>query len=237
MTKRPFAISLTAAIAVLLLGGCTAGPTAGGDLSVAPTSSPSEAIELPSGVQGAVNFDEGYVQLGAGEKVVDLFIDPLCPYCKLFETASGPLLFDEVDSGRATLRVYPLAVLNRLSLGTKYSTRAAATFVAVAAGSPDQARDFLVALYEHQPAENTAGLTAEQLQELASSMGATVPADTLAQYEAWVDAETLDALNGPLPATRETTAITQVPTVIVNGSVFHGDSNETAEFTAFYNRS
>ena len=210
-----------------LLSGCAAEPSA-------PSSTP-ESAPLLTGSRGAAHFDDGYVEIGSGPKVVDLFVDPMCPFCKLFEQSSGPLLFSEAGSGEMTLRVHPLAMLNRLSQGTDYSTRASAMLVAVAAESPDSAEEYLRALYEQQPAENTTGLTDEQLQEIAASVeAAPVSADDLAGYEAWVDAHTQLALTGPVAATDEITAIEHVPTVVVNGAVFPGNSDETAAFADFY---
>ena len=210
-----------------LLSGCVAEPS--------PPSSSPESVSTLTGTRGAAHFDDGYVQIGSGPKTVDLFVDPMCPFCKVFEQNSGELLFAEAGSGELTLRVHPVAMLNRLSQGTDYSTRASAMFVAVAAESPDSAEKYLRALYEQQPAEYTAGLTDDQLQEIASTVDASpASADNLARYEAWVDTHTQLALTGPVAATNEITAIEHVPTVVVNGFVFPGNSNETAAFEAFY---
>ncbi|MBF4570869.1 thioredoxin domain-containing protein [Plantibacter sp. VKM Ac-2880] len=214
-------------VAACVLSACAAEPTT--------STSTAAPVTTPSGVRGAVHLDDGYVELGSGPKVVDLFIDPLCPFCKLFEETSGPMLFAEATAGRATLRVHPLAVLNRLSQGTSYSTRASAMFVAVAAQSPDDAQNFLIALYAQQPAENSTGLTDTQLQQMAVDAGSSpVSAEDTAQYQVWVDEHTRLALTGPLTATDSIMAITQVPTVLVNRTVFTGNSDETLAFAAFY---
>lgn len=213
--------------AVCVLGGCSGEST--------PQETRAETRTVPSGTRGAAHLDDGYVQIGSGPKVVDLFVDPLCPFCKMFEESSGQMLFAEAGAGRATLRVHPLATLNRLSQGTDYSTRASAMLVAVAATSPDRAQDYLAALYAQQPAENTSGLTTTQLQQIATRVGASPISDTdAAGYRSWVDAHTQQAVAGPLVATDEIATITQVPTIIVNRSVFTGDSDETAAFAAFY---
>lgn len=219
----------TLLVAACVLSGCTTEPV--------PSTPPAATDTIPSGTRGAAHLDEGYVELGSGPKIVDLFIDPLCPFCKLFEETSGQLLFADAAAGHTTLRIHPLATLNRLSQGTNYSTRASALFVAIAAGSPDHAQDFLVALYAHQPPENTPGLTTAQLEQLATSIGASPTSEEdLAGYQDWVNEHTRLALNGPLDATTEIAAITHVPSVVVNQAVFTGNSNETEAFAAFYNR-
>ncbi|MBF4632819.1 thioredoxin domain-containing protein [Agreia pratensis] len=219
-------------IAASLVVGCSTEPQKAPSASALPT--PSASVAVPTGTVGAAHLDDGFVQIGTGPKVVDLFVDPLCPYCKLFEETSGELLFSEAATGRATLRVHPLAILNRLSQGTNYSTRAAAMFVAVAAESPDAAQAYLQALFEEQPAENTRGLTDARLQEIASTVGASPITDDVAGYQAWVDTWSLNAVTGPLDATTEITTISHVPTIIVSGAVFPGNSDETDAFAAFY---
>ncbi|MBF4636298.1 thioredoxin domain-containing protein [Agreia pratensis] len=225
--KNHIRLFTTVLVMAGLLSGCAA--------EASPPPASPESIPALSGTQGAAHFDDGYVQIGSGPKTVDLFVDPMCPYCKLFEETSGELLFKEAASGGLTLRVHPLATLNRLSQGTNYSTRASATLVAVASESPDSAEKFLRALYDQQPAENTSGLTNAQLEAMVSVSGATpVAADKMASYEAWVNAHTQLALTGPLKATTEIPGIAHVPTVVVNGSVFPGNSNESAAFATFY---
>lgn len=230
--SRSSRLTVAAFLLVAALTGCTATSQDAGPGSSATTTAP-----VPTGTIGATRFDDGFVQIGHGAKVVDLFIDPMCPYCKLFEETSGPALFKEAAAGKATVRVYPIAILNRLSQGTAYSTRAAAMLTAVAAEHPRQARAFLQALYEAQPSENTTGLTDEQLQQLTSDIGAEIHLTgiQLTAYRNWVNQHTAAAMTGPVSATNRLPAISQVPTVIINGAMFPGNIDDTAAFTDFYN--
>ncbi|QKS18845.1 thioredoxin domain-containing protein [Curtobacterium sp. Csp1] len=228
LTSRHIVGIASTLTAAALLAGCSSDKPQ-------PTTPPSAAATIPAGVEGAAHFDDGYLQIGSGPKTVDLYIDPMCPYCKLFEETSGPMLFAAASNQDATIRIHPVAILDRLSKGTAYSTRAASFLTAVAAKHPDKTQAFLQALYAHQPAEETAGLTDKQLRDLAH--GAGVPsADQLdsEQYRRWVQRLTARAMFGPLPTTTQIPAIHGVPTVVVDGDVFHGNSDETDAFKQFY---
>ncbi|MDZ5146291.1 DsbA family protein, partial [Microbacterium testaceum] len=187
----------------------------------------------PSEQQETAFPDDGYLKIGSGPRTVDLYLDAMCPYCKVFEQTSGPLLWADAEKGETTVRLHPLAILDRLSQGTEYSTRAAAYLTAVAEAEPDKLRGFVQALYAHQPAENSSGLSNQQLDALASASG--ISADlTPASYVGWVRAQTALALQGPLPTTDQVSAIQHVPTVIVQGDVFAGDSSASDLFESFY---
>nr|WP_228502080.1 thioredoxin domain-containing protein [Plantibacter sp. VKM Ac-2885] len=207
--------------------------------SARPTSStqpptPEAPTSRLTGTSGAVNFDEGYIAVGTGPTVVDLYLDPMCPYCKMFEATSGQLLFDEAEAGRATLHVHPVAILDRLSVGTSYSTRAAATMVDVAAQQPELAQNYLAALYRNQPPEDTPGLSDSDLAALASEVGARLSDNsTLRTYQLWVQEHTARDVRGPL-LTSDVPALQSVPTVIISGRLYPGNSDEAARFAEFY---
>lgn len=210
-----------------LSAGCSSDPRAGSTPEARPTT--------PTGQSGAARFDEGYLVVGSGPQVVDIYLDPLCPFCKKFEQLSGPFLVDEASAGNATLRIHPVALLDRLSAGTEYSTRAAAALTSVAVTDPDHLPAFLQALYDNQPLENTPGLTDDQLSDLARATGTELGSvDDLAGYQGWVAEQTALAVAGPLPETDDLSQLTVVPTILVNGRHFPGNSDETARFHTFY---
>jgi protein-disulfide isomerase len=210
-----------------LSAGCSSDPR--------PESSPEPGPTTLTGQSGAARFDEGYLVIGSGPQVVDLYLDPLCPFCKKFEQLTGPFLLDEASAGNATLRIHPVALLDRLSAGTAYSTRAAAALTSVAATDPDHLPAFLRALYENQPPENTPGLADDQLADLARSAGTELgSADDLAAYRGWVADHTSRAVAGPLPGTDALKQLIVVPTILVNGRHFPGNSDESARFQTFY---
>lgn len=233
-TPRIIAAVLGGAASAILLIGCTAPTTP----TASPTTTASANPAALSGTAGAAHFDEGFLQVGTRGRVVDLYVDPMCPYCKLFDETSGSRLLDDAAAGTTTLRIHPVAILNRLSQGTGYSTRAAAVLTAVAAEHPTALPAFFQALYAQQPAENTAGHDDAALLRIARSVGADLQGSTgqLTAYQAWVDQATAAATAGPVPATTDVPAIRQVPTVIVNGAVFPGNSDDEDAFTTFYNQ-
>lgn len=217
---------VAAAVSCLALGvaGCA---------TEAPTTA-TTALAAPVGTEGAVVFADGTITIGSGARIVDAYLDPMCPYCKLFEQTSGRMLLQDAVSGVTTVRLHPVAILNRYSQGTDYSTRAAAVLTAVAAQHPEKVPAFLTALYDAQPAENTPGLTDAALLELAADAGAPVTTADLPAYRTWVDQQTQRATAGPLPSPTQLPRLEHVPTVIVDGDVYPGNTSETDRFAAFY---
>lgn len=229
MLKSRRAIVVASTLSALaFLAGCATEPSQ-------TTADPAARATIAAGTEGAVNFEGGYLQIGSGPKAVDVYLDPMCPYCRLFEEKSGPMLFNAANNGDATIRIHPVAILDRLSRGTAYSTRAAALLTAVAAKYPRKTVEFVQDLYAYQPSEGTAGLTDNQLRDIARHAGISVPEQLdAAQYRMWVKQSTARAMAGPLPTTSQLTAIRTVPTIVVDGNVFPGSSNQTAAFARFY---
>ncbi|MCL2787458.1 MAG: DsbA family protein [Micrococcales bacterium] len=102
---------------------------------------------------------------------VSVFLDFMCPFCQRFSLQHSATLVQLCAEGHATLRVYPIAFLDRFSQGTEYSTRTAGAAYAVAADSPGQFMAFEHALFTHQPREGTEGLTDEEIAALAAEAG------------------------------------------------------------------
>lgn len=165
------------------------------------------------------------------------YVDYLCPYCGQFETTNNAQLTEWINSGAATVEVHPLSILDRLSLGTKYSTRAANAAACVANYSPDQFWAFNTLMFENQPAENSEGLPNDTLKDFASQAGVTAQSDIDtciddAQFRSWVDSSTSRALAGPLPNTDEE-KVGGTPFVLVNGQKYSGSLTDADAFAAF----
>lgn len=168
---------------------------------------------------------------------IQVYIDYFSPLGLSFEQANGEQIATWVDSGAATLEVHPLAILDRVSQGTKYSTRAANAAACVANFAPDQYYKFHTALLENQPKENSAGLTDKQLVQL--TLDANVDNTTKIRgcieqqtFRSWVADARDRALTGPIPFT-DVDAISDTPTVIVNGVRYDGAPNDAVAFSAF----
>ncbi len=197
---------------------------------IAPSEEPS--LEVPTGRLGAAYFDEGYLSVGNGATIVDVYLDPMCPYCRQFEETNGDQLARLVDKDTITLRLHPLTFLDPVSQGTNYSSRASAALTCQAALNPDAMLDYLAGLYAIQPGENTEGLGDDELVSL--SYGGTSIADCVAGggYQLWAQLNTENALNGPIPDS-EIAFIEGTPTVLVNGALYAGSLTDATEFAAF----
>lgn len=110
--------------------------------------------------------------------VVSVYSDYMCPFCGLFETSNGPLLEELRASGEIVLDLHPVAILDRFSAGTQFSTRAVAAVFAVAENAPEALVAFNALLFANQPEENTEGLSDGQIADLATQAG--VPDDVVA---------------------------------------------------------
>ena len=90
---------------------------------------------------------------------MDTYIDFMCPICNQFEQSYGTAIQGLVDDGTITLGIHPIAILDRSSQGTKYSTRAANAMYCVAVADADAVMPFMQAMYANQPQEGSTGLT------------------------------------------------------------------------------
>ncbi|MCU1408998.1 MAG: hypothetical protein JWM23_1078 [Microbacteriaceae bacterium] len=221
-------VAAIAAIATLGLAGCAPAAKTGS------SSSSASSVPLPSGTVGAAHLDDGYLAVGTGEKVVDVYFDPMCPICGAFDEANGSQLAGLVDDGAITLQLHPMTFLNRASQGTDYSTRASAALTCVAAADASSTLPYFAALYANQPAENSSGLTDQELIALANDTGAPDITDcvTSGTYRSWVQKANDHALTGPIEGA-DIDAVQGTPTVLVNGTSFTGkvtDAKALADF-------
>lgn len=165
-----------------------------------------------------------------------VYQDYLCPFCGQFDRANAELLTDLVSSGRATLELHPISILDAQSQGTRYATRAAAAAACVADARPEAFLDVNTALYAQQPEEGTAGLSDDELVALVQDAGATGDAvETCVRdggFTEWVGDATDRALEGPLPGT-DVPAVQGTPTVLVDGQQYPGSPGDAAAFAQF----
>jgi protein-disulfide isomerase len=231
--SRARALTTTAVASLLIVSGCATSPA---DDAAAPSSTPAAVVV--TGTVGVVDFTNGYISIGDGSTVVDSYFDLMCPYCQEFEAANGDYLAGLVASGDITLHLHPLVFLDRLSMGTEYSTRSTNALVAVAAASPESTLPYLQLLFENKPDENAIGLTDDELAALASQAGgnSSVALDTILRdrpYEAWSAANTAAAMAPGGITGADVTLVEHVPLTIVNGHTFPGDLSDAAGFAAF----
>jgi protein-disulfide isomerase len=158
-----FAIGVSIAVVVVLV--------AIGGLVVFLNNQATSPGATPSASE---NFDAeaGSISMGDGDDTVSVFLDFQCPACKAFEDQFGAALEEKAASGEITLEHHPIAILDRFSQGTDYSSRSAGAAFCVAESDSALYFDYAKVLFENQPAENTSGLTNDQLAEYATQVGA-----------------------------------------------------------------
>ena len=179
-----------------------------------PAAAPSGAVVAP-----AIATADGALAVGdsAAPVRVEVFLDYMCPYCGRFDRANSSELHRLVENRTIRLELYPLAFLDEMSRGTRYSTRAANAAATVADRAPDRFLTFSAALFAEQPAEQTPGLSDEQIAALARNAGVPDGVGTAFgdhTFVPWIVQTTQRALN---------TEITGTPTVRINGARFEGD--------------
>jgi protein-disulfide isomerase len=185
-------------------------------------AAPSGPVVVPSSGTAAGAIVTGTVNAPV---TVAVYLDYLCPYCAKFDKANAAELERLIGAGTVRLELHPLAFLDRLSAGTRYSTRAANAVATVADAAPDRVVAFHRALYDRQPAENGPGLTDDQIAAIAAGVGvdtAVTDRFRLATFEPWVTAGTRAAVDGGVSGT---------PTVRINGKAFTGDLYTTGVLT------
>ncbi len=148
---------------------------------------------------------------------VEIYLDYMCPFCGRFERANSSELERLVAEGTVRVELYALSFLDKTSLGTKYSTRAANAVATVADRAPDRVLAFNAALFSRQPNEGSAGLSDSDIAALAQSVGVAgdvVDSFAAGTFQPWI-AEVTDAAFG--------NGISGTPTVKINGKVYQGD--------------
>jgi protein-disulfide isomerase len=127
------------------------------------------ASSVPSGLTG-----DYVVTVGddGADTTIGIYEDFQCPVCKEFEAAVGDQLDQAVTDGKAKVEYHMVAFLDSAST-TDYSSRALnAAMVVLDTAGVDTFMEYRRTLFENQPAEGTAGLTDDELIDLAVQSGA-----------------------------------------------------------------
>jgi protein-disulfide isomerase len=212
--RRLFAVAgavILGLVVAIVVTAVRAADDAGGPGTTAASAGP---VVVPSSGTAA-----GAIVTGPANApvTVAVYLDYLCPYCGRFEKANAAELERLIAAGTMRLELHPLAFLDRLSAGTRYSTRSANAVATVADAAPDRVLAFNRALYERQPAENGPGLTDDEIAAIAAGVGvssAVTDRFRQATFEPWVSASTTAAVDDGVSGT---------PTVRINGKAFTGD--------------
>jgi protein-disulfide isomerase len=177
-------------------------------------------------------------QPSSGKVAIRAYEDFGCPVCGQFETTNASYIRSLVTSGKATLQIYPVSILDRSFQGTQYSTRSANAAAAVANYSPNRFYEFHRLLYANQPAEGTTGLSDDQLISYAKQAKVTNLAGITAAirnhtYFNWVKDATDRFLSGTYPLTDVKNLSSDkigTPMVFVAGKQFTGSVADANAF-------
>ncbi len=166
---------------------------------------------------------------------IEIYLDYQCPFCQVFEETNADQIANLVEQGVATVEYKPVAILDRASAGSRYSTRSANAAACVANYAPDSYYDVNAALFEQQPEEQTEGLTDEELVGLVEDAGATderiSDCITDERFENWVAAATERAASDR--ALEDEDGAFGTPRVLVNGELYDGPVDDETSFTRF----
>ncbi|MFZ2528743.1 MAG: DsbA family protein [Rhodococcus sp. (in: high G+C Gram-positive bacteria)] len=179
--------------------------------------------------------DNGVTRLGLPDAAttIDVFEDPMCPYCAELEHKHGQELAQAIDDGKVAVRYHMLAFLDQLSASGDYSTRSVAAAQCVAqTGDAIAYSAFHTALMspDNQPAERgSSDHSNDDLAQMARDAGAS---DDAAQCIA--DGTRVEQARADAEAGRQllaTTGASGTPAVIHNGTVIDafGNDNWVAE--------
>ena len=178
-------------------------------------------------------------ELAEGSDVIQvrLYVDYHCAECKTFIDTNAEQMAQWMESGGATVEVHPIALQDRISVGSKYSSRAANAAACVANFSPDTFYAVNTALFADQPKEGDDGLSDDELVELVEKAGVVSPAsiDSCIRdqtYKSWVNAATSRAVAGPIPNSGME-RVAKTPTIIINGMQYTGPLDDAAAFAKF----
>lgn len=156
------------------------------------------------------------VTAGTGKPSIDVYEDFLCPNCEVFEKAYGNEIVEALNGGKLTVRFHSIAILDSRSNPAGYSTRAAnAALCAAPAGIYPAYR---AKLFASQPAENSAGLSDDQLVGFGTQLSAKgdfAGCVKGAKNAPAVTAETQKAVANPAA---QSNGVFGTPTVIANGA-------------------
>lgn len=187
--------------------------------------SPGDVDPRPAGSSqdGAVIVGAGGVgSESAGAPEVQVYLDFSCPYCAMFEQVNAEALEELTASGAATVKYYPISILDTTSDNSGFSTRAANATAAVADLSPEHFLDFVNGLFTAQGPSGGGNLSDEQIAEVGASVG--VPEEVTAtfaagEYTDWIRTVTRQAARD---------GNNRTPTIYIDGEAFTGWQTEGA---------
>ena len=159
---------------------------------------------------------------------LEIFFDYHCIFCYRFEQINLDNMRTLAANHEANVVLHPVAILNRMTPRTHFSTRSVAAAGWIAQYAPEHFLDFHEVMFNNQPQEGGGDLTNEQIGALAEQAGvpATVAAGiadgTAAQtFGQWAVSLTQDAIVRPEALNERGEFGT--PALALNGARWAGD--------------
>jgi len=173
-------------------------------------------------------------QLNPALPTLEIYFDYHCIFCYQFELINLANIRAMVDNGEANVVLHPVAILNRATPRTHFSTRSVAAAGWIAQYAPEHFLDFHEIMFNNQPNEAGGDMSNEEIASLAMIAG--VPASvaegiadgTAAQtYGQWAVSLTQVNVNKPNVLNAQGTFGT--PTITINDVRWEGDWSDPAE--------
>lgn len=217
--RRARTRNLAVIIAVVVIAGAVAAV-----LAQRGSGASASSADAPPGLSAG----QGY-QVGTGPVHITIYEDFQCPACQALEQSSNADLTALAKQGKATVEYIPVSILDRLSSGTEYSSRAAnAAYCAPA----NRFKAFHDKLYANQPAEGGTGLTDDKIVALAKEAGISDPGFATCvknrTYDSFVTAQTTSFSN----ALQKRGQDVATPGVLVNGKTIGQEWQQAGFFSA-----
>lgn len=178
--------------------------------------------------QGGLLFSrEGYGKKAPGAPTMEIYMDPLCPWCGELHRQVGPTLEDMVNAGQINLVYHPMNFEDNLSTDN-YSTRAAGALVYISAHDPNQRHlmDFIDNIYskDFQPEEGSGYVPTGNDKIKTQALKAGVPQSVADKafsgtYNDWLHASYQYTVRRPelWNTSGQAKGSLSTPTIVING--------------------
>lgn len=191
-----------------------------GQVDIANLAEPQDAPSAEAGDKVPAII-EGMVTKEAGSEdpiQVIMYADAICPICKQFEDTNRVQIDALVEQGLVTMETRMVGLLDGFSQGSNYSSRAANMLACVADRAPDQYEAVATQVWAQQPAEQTTGLSNDELTGIASSQGVSGIESCVSdgEFRPYVKYQTQMATN---------TQVTGTPYVVVDGDYWYSPTD------------
>lgn len=213
--KRKIAIQVgVAAVLVALVAAIGIGIA----VKKSDSDTSTSAAQLPA-TGGAVT-ETGTVVIGNPDAKVKVRVvaDLQCPACKQFEAANGETLAKAAADGTASVEYQIISFLDKASTN-QYSSRAANASFCVAKSDTTKYQSWLQTMFEKQPAEGGAGLSNDELVQIATDVGYTDPA-----VATCIDDKPYNDYIQQVTQTTLQSGVKSTPSVYINGQLNQTDA-------------